>query len=70
MMVIRSERRAFDRTLALFLLNGGFDLTRKAGSFLGQVVVDESELTEKQAQWLDALAEKHEAWACLVDAGA
>lgn len=46
-------------TAALALLNGGFPLTRKAGSFLGQLVVDPTPLSAKQAEWLERLLEKH-----------
>ncbi len=43
------------RDAALVLLNGGAVLTRKAGSFLGQCVVDPSPLTEKQRDWMATL---------------
>lgn len=33
-------------------------ITRKAGSFLGQLVVDATPLTEKQADWLATLLER------------
>lgn len=33
-------------------------LTRKAGSFLGQLVVDPAPLTLKQREWLDTLLER------------
>ncbi len=33
-------------------------VTRKAGSFLGQLVVDAAPLTEKQADWLATLLER------------
>lgn len=33
-------------------------MTRKAGSFLGQLVVDATPLTEKQADWLATLLER------------
>ena len=46
------------RDAALTLLNLGTRLTPKAGSFLGQVVVDSSPLTEKQAVWLAQLLER------------
>lgn len=48
------ERRA----LALALLNKGEGLTRKAGQFLGQIAVDPFALTDKQSDWLLALAER------------
>ncbi len=33
-------------------------LTRKAGSFLGQCVVDETPLTDRQLEWFGQLAER------------
>ncbi len=47
------------REAALALLNSGCRLTRSAGQFLGQCAVDCSELTEKQANWLGKLLDKH-----------
>lgn len=46
------------RALALALLNGGFARTRKAGSFLGQLVAEPGVLTERQFEWLAGLAER------------
>lgn len=46
------------KAAALSLLLTGKDLTRKAGSFLGQCVVDASPLTTAQAQWLAALLDR------------
>ena len=46
------------RDAALALLNSDFALTRKAGSFLGQLAVDETPLTDKQRDWLDTLLER------------
>ncbi|MEP2735353.1 MAG: hypothetical protein ABJP34_03565 [Erythrobacter sp.] len=43
------------RDAALALLNGGYRLTRKAGQFLGQIVVDPSPLSEAQEEWLAKL---------------
>ena len=43
------------RDAALALLNSGARLTRKAGSFLGQLVVDDTPLTAAQADWLATL---------------
>ncbi|GEM71108.1 hypothetical protein SAQ01S_08740 [Sphingomonas aquatilis NBRC 16722] len=43
------------RAAALALLNSGGTFTRKAGSFLGQLVVDPTPLTDKQADWLGTL---------------
>jgi len=46
------------RKAALALLNSESTLTRKAGSFLGQVVADPSPLTEAQCEWLKKLLER------------
>lgn len=46
------------RTLALHILEHGDRLTRKAGQFLGQCVVDPLPLSDKQEDWLLALAER------------
>ena len=46
------------RDAALALLNGDSRLTRKAGSFLGQLVVDPTPLTEAQKSWLATLLER------------
>lgn len=46
------------RQAALALLNGGYRLSRKAGSFLGQLVVDPSPMSEAQADWLAKLLDK------------
>ncbi|RVQ65735.1 hypothetical protein EKN06_12430 [Croceicoccus ponticola] len=46
------------RAVALTILDTGEGLTRKAGSFLGQCVVDPTPLTPKQADWLATLAER------------
>lgn len=48
------------RQAALALLNCGMDLTRKAGSFLGQCVADPVPLTERQVDWLAKLLERAE----------
>lgn len=45
---------------ALALLNKGGRLTRKAGSFLGQCVVDPTPLTEAQSSWITTLLERAE----------
>ena len=49
---------ADSRSAALALLNGGNRLSRKAGSFLGQLVVDEMPLSDKQADWLATLLDR------------
>ena len=54
-----SELLPSHRHAALALLNGNYSLTRKAGQFLGQLVVDPSPLTEAQANWLSKLLTKH-----------
>lgn len=43
---------------ALALLNSGGRFTRKAGSFLGQLVVDETPLSPAQRDWLTTLLER------------
>lgn len=43
---------------ALALFNSGERLTRKAGSFLGQLVVDPTPMTPAQADWLSTLLER------------
>jgi len=46
------------RDAALAMLNGDYRLTRAAGSFLGQLAVDPTPMSEKQANWLAKLLEK------------
>ncbi|MEZ5748707.1 MAG: hypothetical protein R3D83_02105 [Caenibius sp.] len=47
------------RDAALALLNDATQrLSRKAGSFLGQVAVDDTPLSPKQRDWLDTLLER------------
>lgn len=43
---------------ALAFLNSGTKASRKAGSFCGQCVVDETPLSEAQAKWLRQLLER------------
>ncbi len=43
------------RDAALALLNGNYRLSRDAGQFLGQLAVDNSLMSEKQAAWLAKL---------------
>lgn len=43
------------RLAALALLNGTCRLTRKEGGFLGNLVVDPTPLSVRQADWLDKL---------------
>jgi hypothetical protein len=51
---------ADQRKAALTLLQNEVRLTRKAGSFLGQLCVDPSPMTEKQMEWLATLLERAE----------
>ena len=46
------------RLVALSILTKEVRLTRKAGSFLGQCVADETPLSEKQFDWFLTLAER------------
>lgn len=46
------------RQAAIALLNGESRLTRKAGQFLGQLAVDPTQMTCKQASWLSKLLER------------
>lgn len=46
------------RAAALALLNGNHRLSRKAGQFLGQLAVDSSPLSARQADWLANLLDK------------
>ncbi|MBD3761468.1 hypothetical protein [Rhizorhabdus sp.] len=43
---------------ALALLNSGTRLSRRAGSFLGQLVVDPAPMTPAQEDWLSQLLER------------
>ena len=46
------------RAAALALLTSNHRLSRKAGSFLGQLVVDPSPMSEAQADWLTKLLDR------------
>lgn len=46
------------RDAALALLSGGGRLTRKAGAFRGQCVVDPGPLTEAQQEWITILLDR------------
>ena len=46
------------RQAALALLNGNERLSRKAGQFLGQLVVDCSPMSDAQADWLAKLLDR------------
>lgn len=47
-----------NRSAALALLNSDARLSRKAGSFLGQIVADDTPLSDKQADWLCTLLDR------------
>jgi hypothetical protein len=49
---------ANQRDAALALLQSDTRLTRKAGSFLGQLAVDSNPMTDAQAEWLGNLLER------------
>ncbi|MGC1269936.1 MAG: hypothetical protein WA842_04985 [Croceibacterium sp.] len=46
------------RAAALAILTDSTHLTRKAGSFLGQIVAEDAPLTPKQSDWFLTLAER------------
>ena len=46
------------RAAAMLLLTKGAGLTRRAGSFLGQCIVDPTPLTEAQSGWLGKLLDR------------
>jgi hypothetical protein len=46
------------REAALALLNGDNRLSRKAGQFLGQLAVDPTTMSERQAGWLAKLLDR------------
>jgi hypothetical protein len=46
------------RAAAMALLHSGDRLTRKAGSFLGQLAVDPTPMTAPQREWLDTLLDR------------
>ena len=52
---ISHDRRA---ELSLAILTANDRLTRKAGSFLGQLIVDPAPMTEAQQRWFLQLAER------------
>jgi len=54
-MEITFEQR---RSLALAILTKGERLTRKSGSFLGQLVVDPTPMSTAQQDWFAVLAER------------
>jgi hypothetical protein len=57
--IAMTERPFSDhRRAALALLNGGFRLSRKAGQFLGQLVVDVTPMSEPQEGWLAKLLDR------------
>lgn len=46
------------RKAALEILANGERLTRKAGSFLGQIICDPTPMSDAQADWFEQLAER------------
>jgi hypothetical protein len=46
------------RQAALALLNGEQKQSRRAGQFLGQLAVDQSPMSEAQADWLTKLLDR------------
>jgi hypothetical protein len=51
---------ASPRDAALALLNGDYRLTRKAGSFLGQLVAEPwAAMSDRQAEWLAILLDRN-----------
>lgn len=46
------------RAAALAVLNSSITLTRKAGSFLGQLVADATPMTAAQSDWLGKLLDR------------
>lgn len=55
---MNGPRFTVQRDAALALLNRGDRLTRKAGSFLGQLAVDPTPMTVAQRDWLKTLLER------------
>lgn len=53
-----AEAYIMHRDAALALLNGPTRITRKGGSFLGQLVVDPTPMTPAQSSWLATLLER------------
>lgn len=52
------KTRSSHRWAALAILNSETKLSRKEGSFLGQIAVDPTPLTPRQAEWLAKLFER------------
>ena len=48
------------RAAALALLNSGARLTRKAGSFLGQLAVDPTPMSPAQREWIETLLTRND----------
>ena len=55
MSTVHKSQQAAAMELFMHCQNGEIHLTRKAGSFLGQLVADPTPMTEAQASWLDKL---------------
>ena len=47
------------RAAALALLNAGVDLVQREGQFLGGIAHQHHPMTEKQANWLRILLDRH-----------
>ena len=52
------------RAAALAILNSETPLSRKAGSFLGQLAVDPTPMSVAQRDWLDKLLERASVQGC------
>ena len=55
MSAVHQSQQAAAMALLMHCQNGEIHLTRKAGSFLGQLEADPTPMTEAQASWLDKL---------------
>lgn len=53
--VLPFEKR---REMALEILTRGVRLTRKSGSFLGQLIADPTPMSDAQVEWFEQLAER------------
>ena len=51
--------RAEHQHAAMAILTSGANLRAKEGQFLGGIAFDANPLTEKQAQWLEILIDRH-----------
>ena len=55
MSAVHKSQQTAAMALFVHCQNGELHLTRKAGSFLGQLVADPTPMTEAQASWLGKL---------------